>query len=124
MVRKRKPFIPLFYSAIVVFFILSILLLAVNPYKNIDVLKVSFSPLILFFILFLIFSFFLSSFLFLNKRRGLLVAVFFTGFLFLRFFGFTNLFHAIVLATILVLAEVFLNNKKTPQTRQNPKIQN
>ena len=116
MRRERKHSIFLYsFLFILICFIMFIFL--VDPINNFNLGLITISPIVLFFLFLfsLLFSFF--SFLLLNKRRGLLISLFFVGLMIFRFFGFKNLLYEALLASILLLLELFLSDKtKIPIT--------
>lgn len=61
---------------------------------------------IFFFIVFLS-SLFTFSLIFVNKRRGLLISIFLTVFLILKYFGIGNVLNFFLILGILVAIEVY-----------------
>lgn len=115
--RKRGENAIYIYLSAFLFLITLFFVLFFDPKNNFSLFNISFSPILLFFVLFFGVSFSISFTLLRNKRRGILSGLFFTGFLILRFFGFTNIFHTIILLIIIILIDLLLKNKSRKQTK-------
>jgi len=107
--RTRKKFQKYLFSSVILLPILLSIIILTDPTQPLHVWNVSFSPLILFLSALFLFIFCISSYLLLNKRRGLLVAIFLTSVLTLRYLGFQSIFYLIVLFAILILLEIFFS---------------
>lgn len=110
--RKRRKQLPNFYLGILSLVALIYLILNYPPdfLFNIDKYKLPILPVFLF--LAGVTTYFLLSFLFLSKRRPLLVALLLEGFLLLRLNGLVNFFFAGLLIVLFVALELFFVKKK------------
>ncbi|SRR5258706_2665745 len=98
-VLKRKNFAPTFIITIALW--ISVILLIINTNPN------QFAVVHLFFILFFLAVFLTSAILLVNTRRGILIALGITAFLFLRSIGAGSVMAAISLIAILSLVELY-----------------
>jgi len=86
-----------------------------SPFTFLKVLGFSASPIILFFLLVSIATFCFGSIIGKNMRRGALISLVVTAFLVMRYFGFRNFFHIILLTSIVVLFELAFFRTKSDQ---------
>ena len=115
--RREKKHILFLYAFILLLIPLLLFIIFIDPTTSLNFGLLNVSPVILFFLLLFSLSFSFFSFLLLNKRRGILVSLFFVGLMIFRFFGFKHLLYEALLASILLLLELFLSDKtKTPIT--------
>lgn len=120
--RREKKHIIFLYSFVLLLILLLFFIVFIDPTINFTFGFLNISPIVLFFLLLFSLSFSFFSFLLLNKRRGILVSLFIVGLMIFRFFGFKNLLYEALLASILLLLELFLADKtKTPTTHLSEK---
>ncbi len=98
-VLKRKNFAPTFVITIALW--LSVILLIINTDPN------QLGVVHLFFVLLFLASFLTGAILLVNTRRGLLIAMGITLFLFLRFIGTGSIISAAILIALLSLIELY-----------------
>lgn len=103
----------IFYLALSFLSILGIiyLIFQTKPEQHLSLSFIHIEPLLLF--LFLIFIFFssLTSYIFKNLRRGILVGLFFASSFILRLYGFGQIFFLIMLAVLFFVVELIFNNR-------------
>lgn len=115
--RTQKKFLPYLYFFFASLVPLMFYILFVNPDSSFTFFDFLVTPAIFFFGMFFLTLFFLFTFIFASQRRGVLISLFFTGVLVLRFVGLRSIFQVIVLLAILLLVEYFyLNNRGHKKT--------
>lgn len=119
--RSQRKFLPFLYLFLISLLPLGIFMLLVSPEQNLEIFNLVIHPAIFLLILVFISSFFLFSFLFVNKRRGLLASIFVAGFLILRFFEIKSIYHTLLLLAIILLIE-FLNSKRPSSNIRKGKL--
>lgn len=118
--RQRKKYIPLLAISLVLFGVIDFIIFLINPLRNFQILSFEFSPIPIFFLILFFGIFFFFSFLFLNKRRGLLTSLFITLSLLLRFLDFKNIFYTLLIFLILLLIELYFSTNKKNTDTKNP----
>ncbi len=111
--RTHKKFIPYFYAFFVSLLPVIIFIFFVSPDKTVNLGINIGAPLFFFFLVF-VSLFLLFTFIFANRRRGILGAVFFDGILVLRSFGLTSLYQIIILLIIVLLIEYLYTRRSVP----------
>lgn len=97
--RKRKNFLPTLFVTILLWAALAFEVFFIEPS--------GFGTLPLFFALFFLAAIFTFSTLFLNTRRGFVIALGALVFLVLRYFGVGNIVNLLLLTGIVIAIEVF-----------------
>ena len=103
--RKKRKMLPYLVSFIALAAVLIFLVIFWSPEQSFLILDISISTKWVFFLLVFASLSCLSTFIFSNVTRGLLVGVFVASVLLLRFFGFTNIFYPVLLILLFVLID-------------------
>jgi hypothetical protein len=102
-IRKRKNFFPLLLITIVLWILILLFIILVDPYV--------FSAIALFLTV-LFFAFFLTfSIVFANSRRGIIAAFGFTVFLILRYFGIGNILNLLLILGVCLAFEIYFSSR-------------
>ncbi|OGH25829.1 MAG: hypothetical protein A3C27_03135 [Candidatus Levybacteria bacterium RIFCSPHIGHO2_02_FULL_39_36] len=110
--RRQKKFLPFLYLFALSLIPLFGIIFLVNPFEKLELFQSKIDPAIFLFTILFLALFFFFSFLFANKRRGVLASIFVVGLLILRFFEIRSIYHAILLLAIILLIE-FLHSKRS-----------
>lgn len=103
--KKRKNFLPTLIAIILLWAGAAFMIYFADPDKLLVV------PL--FFLIFFLALLFTFSTLFANSRRGFLTAFAITFFLLLKYFGVGNLINLLLLAGIIITAELYLSRAQS-----------
>ena len=103
--RSHRKFFPFLYFFLASLLPLIIFIFVADPGFKVNLIGINIVMSIPFFILFFISMFFLFTFIFANRRRGILAACFFDGILILRALGFRSIYQATLLLLIILLLE-------------------
>lgn len=111
IMRSRKKYFPLLFLGLLSLLGVVFYIFLIDPSVPYEAGNVTFSPVIFFFILLVIclscfFSFFLK-----NLRRGILISIFLSSILLLKFFGYLNIFSVGIIFVITVLLELGFKKK-------------
>ncbi len=106
-VRTYKKYLPYLYLFIMSLIALTLFTLFINPQNSFSMYVISISPVFLFLAFLFITLFFLFSYIFLNRRRGILVSAFITGVMLFRALGFREPLYNVLLLIILILVEIY-----------------
>ncbi|MFI5265239.1 MAG: hypothetical protein ACHQT7_00655 [Candidatus Levyibacteriota bacterium] len=104
--RRRRKYFPILFLGMLSLFGLLLYVFFLDPNSNLTISNFSVSPILLFFILLFGTVCFCGSFLLLNIRRGILLALLVCSVLLLRLFGFTSYIYIIILLIIILLLEL------------------
>lgn len=104
--RKRKKYFPILFLGLLSLLGLILYVFFLDPNINLTINSFSISPIVLFFILLFGTVCFYGSFLLLNIRRGVLLAIFACSVLLLRLFGFTSYIYVVIVLIIVLLLEL------------------
>ncbi len=88
------------------------IVLSVPPDKGLKISGLSIPSIPLFFILFFVAVYGVSSFVLNNKRNGLLIGFFATLYFILRLNGLKNIFFAILILALFVTFELLFKKRK------------
>ncbi len=102
-VKLRKSFLPTFIITVFLWLGVFGIVYFVDPHQS--------GAIPLFFVAVLFALFFALSIVFINSRRGFIVALALTVFVILRYFGLGNLLNFFLLAGIGIAAEIYLSSK-------------
>lgn len=103
--RTRKKFLPFLVYSVLSLIVFMMVINFLEPLKDLPVLGFGLHPLLLFFVFLFLTVYFLSSYILLSRRRGVLVSVFILTFFILRFLNINNLLYLILVMVILLLIE-------------------
>lgn len=103
--RKKRKMLPYLFASFVIFIVLSLLIIFWSPEQSFLILDISISVKWFFFLLVFASLSCLSTFIFSNIIRGLLVGFFVASVLLLRIFGFTNIFYPVLLIVLFILID-------------------
>lgn len=114
--RKRKKLYPYLIAGLVGLLLFALFVDVTDPSYSFRVSSITISTIVIFFALSLATLFALFSFVFLNRRRGILASLLINSVLLLRSFGYKNIFSDIVIVLIFVLIELSFTQRvpKTP----------
>lgn len=115
--RIRKKRSPYMYLAILTLIMLIGLIFYTDPTQIITLQTYKLPFFLAFFLIFPVFLFSLFSFTLLNNRRSILISLFILSLLILRYFGFRNIIHVLVLGIIFLLLELITKNSHKPSQR-------
>jgi len=105
--KKRKEFLPYLLLAVVSFICIALTFYFVDPEKSFY----GVSPIVIFFLFIFLTCFALSSYVFLNIRRGILIGFFTSALLILQITGFANVFYITVLLLIVLILDIGLKKR-------------
>lgn len=117
----RKKFLFFLYLSIASFIGLILIFFLVDPKTNFVFFDISLKVQFIFLFLLFITCFSFFSYLFLNKKRGLLASFFFLLLSLFKTIGINNYFYLILIALILFLIDAF-SSKEPPAIKTNRKI--
>lgn len=110
--KSRKQYSVYLFVAILCLLGLILFTNTFNPHTAWGIFNITISPIIPFFGLFFLIVSGSFAFLLKSRRRGILIALFVTGFLLLQYLRFNNIFYTAVLFVIIVLIEILFWKKK------------
>ncbi len=108
---SRKKWLPFIYVGILELILLIYFILFLDPQENFDIGNISFSPIIVFFVLIFFTALSFFTYILLSKRRGVFAGFFFVLILGLRFLGYRELLYTIILFLIFVLIDTLIKRK-------------
>lgn len=104
--RRKRRYSPVLFLGLLSLIGLLFYILFIDPSKGLSLGNIFISPIILFFILLITSISCIGSYVFTNIRRGILLGVFLSLILLLRFFGFASYLYIVILAVIVLLLEL------------------
>ena len=119
--RAHKKFFPFLYFFLASLIPLIIFIFAADPNFKVNFVGINIPMSYPFFILFFASVFFLFTFVFANRRRGVLAACFFDGILILRSMGFRSAYQVVLLLLIILLLEYLYSRPPGVSHKPNTK---
>lgn len=111
IVRTHRKFLPFLYYFLGTFFIFVLFILLIDPALKFNLFAVSIDASFFFFLLLFVTLFFLFTFIFANKRRGILSSLLICFILFIRSLGFRSGYQVGILLIIVFLVEYLLSRR-------------
>ena len=117
--RTQRKFLPFLYLFLISLLPLGFFMLLVSPDQKIEIFNTVIHPVIFLLTIVFISSFLIFSFLFVNKRRGILASIFIVGLLVLRFYEIRSIYHVLILLAIVLLIEFLHTKRPLVSSRRN-----
>lgn len=108
----RKKLLLFLYVGILQLILLLYFIFLLDPQENFDIGNISFSPIIVFFILVFFTTSCIFTYVLVSKRRGFFAGVFLTLIFLLRFFGYREILYVLILFLIFILIETLYKKRR------------